>query len=77
MSQLDKTNVELCEKLRDMKKIWFNNPALADLLADNGINLICNENMEIVITEEDAERIPNIIEELALYAKEDFGIEEI
>ena len=58
-----------------MKKIWFNNPALADLLADNGINLICNENMEIVVTEEDAERIPKIIEEHAPYANADYGIE--
>lgn len=58
-----------------MKKIWFNNPALAELLENNGINLICNEDMEIVISDEDAERIPKIIAELAPYAKEDFGIE--
>lgn len=58
-----------------MKKIWFNNPALADLLTDNGINLICNENMEVIVTEEDAERIPKIIEEYAPYAKADYGIE--
>lgn len=59
-----------------MKRIWFNNPALVELLADNGINLICNEQMDIVVADEDIERINSLIQELAPTAVEDYGFED-
>lgn len=58
-----------------MKKIHFNNPALAELLENNGINLICNENMDITISDEDAERVADIIKEFAPYGISDYFIE--
>lgn len=60
-----------------MKKIWFNNPALAELLENNGINLSCDENMDVTISDEDAARIPQMVTELAPYASLDYGIEEV
>lgn len=59
-----------------MKKIWFNNSELAELLADNGISLECNEQMDIVVADEDVEKINNLIKEFAPAAIMDYGIED-
>ena len=59
-----------------MKKIWFNNPELAELLADNGISLGCNEKMEIVVSDEDVDKINEIIKTLAPAAEMDYGFED-
>lgn len=60
-----------------MKKYSSENQALNELLVQNGINLVCNNNMEIIICDEDAERIEKIIKEKAPAAIEDFTIEDI
>ena len=59
-----------------MKTIWFNNEALKEVLAEQGIEMMCDENMNIVISDEDAERIPALVEEFAPAAAGDYGIED-
>lgn len=59
-----------------MKTIWINNDALKEVLVENGIELICNENMQIQVSEEDAERIQTIVEEFAPAASEDYGFDD-
>ena len=59
-----------------MKTIWFNNEALKEVLAEQGIEMMCDENMNIVISDEDAERIPALVEEFAPAAASDYGIED-
>lgn len=59
-----------------MKKIWFNNPKLAELLTENGINLLVNENMEVILSDDDANRIENLIKQIAPAAILDYGIED-
>ena len=59
-----------------MKKFWSNNEALIELLVEHGINLICNENMENEVSDEDAEHIWEFVERLAPAAAYDYGIED-
>jgi hypothetical protein len=58
-----------------MKKIETNNSELLEVLVNNGIDIICNKNMEMMVSEEDAERIPVIVDELAPAAVNDYAIE--
>jgi len=58
-----------------MKTLYTDNSALIELLTNNGISIICNEQMEMTISDEDAERIPTMIEELAPAAISDYTIE--
>ena len=60
-----------------MKTFWTSNSELEEILAENGINLFVNENMEVVISDEDAERIDSIVEEFAPAASGDYCIEDI
>ena len=60
-----------------MKKIITNNPTLLDILSENGIILICNTNMDIVISDEDAKKLDGIVKECALAASFDYTIEEV
>ena len=41
------------------------------------VNMICNENMQIEISDEDAEKIDSIVNELAPAASGDYAIEDI
>lgn len=59
-----------------MKTFYTDNAALAELLENHGISLICDENMQIVISDEDAARIPGIVAEFAPAAIDDYTIEE-
>ena len=59
-----------------MKTIWINNDALLEILTEQGIELICNENMDINVSEEDAARIPAIVAEYAPAAEFDYGFVE-
>lgn len=59
-----------------MKKFWSDNEALIELLIEHEINLICNKNMENEVSDEDAERIPELIERLAPAAAYDYGFVE-
>lgn len=60
-----------------MKTLYCTNSELLDILVANGINLVCNENMQIVVSEEDANKIETIVEELAPAALQDYVIEDI
>lgn len=40
-----------------MKTLYCNNRELLEILENNGINMICNENMQIEISDEDAEKL--------------------
>lgn len=59
-----------------MKKYYSSNEELNEILVNNGIALNCNEDMEIVISDEDAARIPEIVREQAEAAINDYSIEE-
>lgn len=58
-----------------MKRLITDNEELLQVLEDNGIETICNENMEIEISDEDAERIDVIAREYAPAALMDYSIE--
>lgn len=58
-----------------MRTFYTDNQALLELLSEKGINLTCNERMEIEISDEDAERIPAIVERFAPAATQDYSIE--
>ena len=60
-----------------MKILYCNNRELLEILENNGINMICNENMQIEISDEDSEKIDSIIHELAPAASGDYEIEDI
>ena len=57
-----------------MKQIITDNAELLEVLEANGINIICNDNMEMMITDEDAIRIDAIVEEKAPAAFADYVI---
>lgn len=58
-----------------MKKFFSDNQELIEILTAKGIALTCNEDMEIAISDEDAARIPAIVEEFAPAAFADYTIE--
>ena len=60
-----------------MKTLYCNNRELLEILENNGINMICNENMQIEISDEDAEKIDSIVNEFAPAASGDYAIEDI
>lgn len=62
---------------RNMKILYCNNRELLEILENNGINMICNENMQIEISDEDSEKIDSIVNELAPAAFGDYVIEDI
>lgn len=59
-----------------MKTIYTDNTALLEVLTENGINIICNDQMEMTISDEDASRITEIVEKFAPAAVNDYTIEE-
>ena len=48
-----------------MKQIVTDNAELLEVLEANGINIICSDNMEMMVTDTDAMRIDAIVEEKA------------
>lgn len=60
-----------------MKKYYSENNQLNEILVNNGIDLICNERMEVIISNEDAERIKEIVKDMAPAAIDDYSIEDI
>lgn len=58
-----------------MKKITTNNSELLEVLVSNGIEIICNENMEMVISDEDADKVQGIVSIYAPAASDDYVIE--
>lgn len=59
-----------------MKTLFCSNNELLEILENNGIIMTCNEDMQIEISNEDAERIDSIVRELAPAASGDYAIEE-
>ena len=57
-----------------MKQIITDNAELLEVLTANGINIICNDNMEMMITDTDATRIDAIVAEKAPAAFADYVI---
>ena len=57
-----------------MKEIITDNTELLEVLEANGINIICNDNMEMMITDADAIRIDAIVTEKAPAAFADYVI---
>ena len=57
-----------------MKEIITDNTELLEVLEANGINIICNDNMEMMITDADAIRIDAIVAEKAPAAFADYVI---
>lgn len=60
-----------------MKRFYTENQALMELLSEQGVSLVCDERMEIVVTDEDAERIRSIVAEFAPAAEGDYYFEEL
>ena len=57
-----------------MKEIITDNAELLEVLEANGINIICSDDMEMMITDADAMRIDAIVEEKAPAAFADYVI---
>ena len=57
-----------------MKQIVTDNTELLEVLEANGINIICSNNMEMMITDADAIRIDAIVTEKAPAAFADYVI---
>ena len=57
-----------------MKQIVTDNTELLEVLEANGINIICSDNMEMMITDADAIRIDAIVTEKAPAAFADYVI---
>ena len=57
-----------------MKQIVTDNTELLEVLEANGINIICSDDMEMVITDADAIRIDAIVAEKAPAAFADYVI---
>ena len=57
-----------------MKEIVTDNAELLEVLADNGINIICSDDMKMMVTDADAIRIDAIVTEKAPAAFADYVI---
>ena len=60
-----------------MKILWITNYELAEILVEKGINIEVTENMTMVISDEDAERIDEIVRECAPMADGDYFLEDV
>jgi hypothetical protein len=60
-----------------MKAIYTDNAALLEALTENGINITCDEQMRMIISDEDADRLPGLVESIAPAAVSDYSIESI
>lgn len=60
-----------------MKTFYTDNPALLDLLSENGFYFECDEQMRVIVSDEDAERIPPFVDEHAPAAFMDYAIEDL
>lgn len=58
-----------------MKKVWFDNEAIIELLFENGVSVYCGEYGELYTSDEEAARIPAILEENDV-DNDLYGIEE-
>ena len=57
-----------------MKEIVTDNAELLEVLVSNGINIICSDDMKMLVTDADAARIDAIVTEKAPAAFADYVI---
>ena len=57
-----------------MKQIITDNAELLEVLTANGIDIVCNDEMQMMITDTDAARIDEIVTEKAPAAFADYVI---
>lgn len=57
-----------------MKEIVTDNTEILEVLVSNGINIICDDNMQMMVTDTDAARIDAIVIEKAPAAFADYII---
>ena len=62
------------QKSKVMKTIYTENSELLEVLAANGVNIICNDQMEMVISDIDAIRIDEIVSKCAPAAFADYVV---
>ena len=60
-----------------MKQIISNNSELLEILAENGVNITCNEQMQVVVSDNDEKKIESIVKEIAPAAAYDYTIEKL
>ena len=60
-----------------MKQIITSNSELLEVLAENGINIICDDQMRMTLSDEDAARVETIVEQFAPAAFYDYAIYDI
>ena len=60
-----------------MKQIITTNNELLEVLAENGINIICDDQMRMTLSDEDAARVETIVEQFAPAAFCDYAIYDI
>ena len=58
-----------------MKQIITTNTELLEVLQEHGIIPVCDNQMRMVITDSEAERVPNIVEQYAPAAAYDYVLE--
>ena len=59
-----------------MKILWTTNYELVEVLVEKEINIAVTKNMEMVVTDKDAERIVEIVRECAPAAEGDYFLED-
>lgn len=60
-----------------MKTFWTSNSELEEILIEQGVSMTVNDNMEVTISDDDADRIDSIVNEFAPAAAGDYYIENI
>lgn len=60
-----------------MNHIITDNKELIEVLIEKGITLVCDDQMRMTLSDEDAERLPAIVEEFAPAASDDYIVETI
>ena len=60
-----------------MKKIETSNRELLQVLTDNGISIICDNDMQMTISDEDASKIDDIVSRFAPAATYDYVLTDI
>lgn len=60
-----------------MKQIITNNNELLEVLVEKGINIICDDQMRMTLSDEDAEILEEVVEVFAPAAACDYTVEEI
>lgn len=59
-----------------MKQLWITNYELAELLVEKGVGIIVTDNMAMKVSDDDAERIVEIVKEYAPAADGDYFLED-